>query len=221
MSNRPRRRAGRSKEEYPDDLFGPPLETIPLPDGPDEQEKGADEEEKADDQVDEQVGYCSPPKRTRWKKGGPSPNPQGRPKKQRLTRLAQLMGEQIQIDGSGEIITRREALDRVVLERAIKVGGPWRNLFEERKERDCVRRKHEAEKKERSEQSKSEDKTAKQLRQQSHAGGVLLALITKQFPGLLDTLRQLEEAGLVVRTEEGLKLTSRGNQCLRHEPLIK
>lgn len=35
----------------------------------------------ADEGTPNKVGYCSPPKETQWKKGGPSPNPKGRPKK--------------------------------------------------------------------------------------------------------------------------------------------
>ena len=35
---------------------------------------------------DQNVGYGKPPKASQWKKGGPSPNPAGRPKKAKIER---------------------------------------------------------------------------------------------------------------------------------------
>ncbi len=51
-----------------------------------------------------EVGYKKPPKGSRWQKGGPSPNPTGRPKRQEGT-IAQIIQrallEEIEIEENG------------------------------------------------------------------------------------------------------------------------
>lgn len=189
MSSKPPRRTRLSEDEYPEDLFDQPLETLPLTDGPDDNSNDAVERDK--------VGYCSPPKNTRWKKGGPSPNPRGRPRKQQSTKLVQLLGEPIQPHGSNETMTRREALDQIVLRHAINDGGPWLKLWEERKEQDSKLREREANASNRSANSNRLDEMALQVRREIHFRNVLLSFIRRHFPGVVETEQKLDSAGLM------------------------
>lgn len=210
MSNKSPQRTRLPEEEYPEDLFDQPLETLPLTLGPDDNSNDAVGQEK--------VGYCSPPKNTRWKKGGPSPNPRGRPKKQRSAKLAQLMEELIQPHGSSETMTKREALDKIVLKHAINDGGPWLKLWEDRKERDGKLRQREADVSNRNASSNRADVIALQVRQEINSRDLLLSFIRKYFPGVVETEQKLDNAGLIVRTEAGLRDTERGQHFLAFKP---
>ena len=52
--------------------------------------------------ADYEVGYCKPPEEYKWKKGCPSPNPKGRPKKVRTLK------EALQISFDKEITIKNE-----------------------------------------------------------------------------------------------------------------
>lgn len=75
-----------------------------------------------------ETGYCKPPERTRWKKGGPSPNPKGRPKRANdLVSIAARVGRKkfpISIGGRDLKITYNEAL--VLGAYKDGINGGWR-----------------------------------------------------------------------------------------------
>src|SRR5437870_5028393 len=65
---------------------------------------------------DYEVGYGKPPRNTRWKKGGPSPNPSGRPKETKdLTAIVdRIANEAVQGKGAdaGREMSSQEAIYR-------------------------------------------------------------------------------------------------------------
>lgn len=83
---------------------------------------------------DYDVGYGKPPEEFKWKKGCPSPNPQGRPKKIRTLKeaLQVSMNKEINTQNErGEIkkITCLEALASKTIADAISKDGPTRRLL--------------------------------------------------------------------------------------------
>lgn len=84
------------------------------------------------------VGPGKPPLETRWCAGQPSPNPRGRPRKRRggvLTQHMEILVE-VTVDGQKQRISRRKALDITVRNNAIRIGGKWSRLWDEREKRD-------------------------------------------------------------------------------------
>ena len=81
-----------------------------------------------------EVGYCKPPEEYKWKKGCPSPNPKGRPKKVRTLKEALQISfdKEITIKNEyGEIkkISCLEALASKTVADAISKDGPTRRLL--------------------------------------------------------------------------------------------
>lgn len=81
-----------------------------------------------------EVGYCKPPEEYKWKKGCPSPNPKGRPKKIRTLKEALQVSLSKEVNGrdeNGEIkkITCLEALATKTIADAIAKDGPTRRLL--------------------------------------------------------------------------------------------
>ena len=202
MSNRPKRTTAIPDKSVPEEMPDEPLETLPLP----EKQNG----DEADTVENGKVGYCSPPTSTRWKKGCASPNPFGRPRKQRTGRLTQMMEELVEHSGPERKLTRREALDRILRDMAIKEGGRWLRLLEERKERDQILRQEVAADRQRNGGFKPVDMVAERVRQQARLYDILYRLVLKHFPGVVETECKLLEAGVIVRTGEGYRLTDRG-----------
>ena len=84
--------------------------------------------------TDYEVGYCKPPEEYKWKKGCPSPNPKGRPKKVRTLKEALQISfdKEITIKNEyGEIkkISCLEALASKTVADAISKDGPTRRLL--------------------------------------------------------------------------------------------
>lgn len=84
--------------------------------------------------ADYEVGYCKPPEKYKWKKGCPSPNPKGRPKKVRTLKeaLQVSFNKEITIKNEyGEIkkISCLEALASKTVADAISKDGPTRRLL--------------------------------------------------------------------------------------------
>ena len=84
--------------------------------------------------ADYEVGYCKPPEEYKWKKGCPSPNPKGRPKKVRTLKEALQISfdKEITIKNEyGEIkkISCLEALASKTVADAISKDGPTRRLL--------------------------------------------------------------------------------------------
>lgn len=83
---------------------------------------------------DYEVGYGKPPAEYKWKKGCPSPNPQGRPKKIRTLKEALQVSFNKEVNTkteTGEIrkITCLEALATKTVADAISKDGPTRRLL--------------------------------------------------------------------------------------------
>ena len=81
-----------------------------------------------------EVGYGKPPKEYKWKKGCPSPNPKGRPKKIRTLKEALQVSFNKEVNGkdeNGEIkkITCLEALATKTIADAIAKDGPTRRML--------------------------------------------------------------------------------------------
>lgn len=81
-----------------------------------------------------EVGYGKPPKKYKWKKGCPSPNPKGRPKKIRTLKEALQVSFNKEVNGkdeNGEIkkITCLEALATKTIADAIAKDGPTRRML--------------------------------------------------------------------------------------------
>jgi hypothetical protein len=87
-----------------------------------------------DPTADETIGYKKPPTTSRWKKGCPSPNPRGRPKKairafsarQLNTDILSVANEEIEILVKGRVtrVSRHEALIMRIYADALK-GDPY------------------------------------------------------------------------------------------------
>jgi hypothetical protein len=62
--------------------------------------------------MDYEVGYGKPPRHTRFKKGGPSANPRGRPRKNLLASLVEGLNKKVVVTENGRRrkITVREAI---------------------------------------------------------------------------------------------------------------
>ncbi len=88
-------------------------------------------EDRKEAKGDYDIGWCKPPKRTQFKPGQ-SGNPRGRPKKNKdLTRLIQVELDTtipVQEAGRGKRITKREAIIKQLINRAIK-GDPKATQF--------------------------------------------------------------------------------------------
>ena len=81
-----------------------------------------------------EVGYCKPPEQYKWKKGCPSPNPKGRPKKIRTLKEALQVSFNKEVNGrdeNGEVkkITCLEALATKTIADAIAKDGPTRRML--------------------------------------------------------------------------------------------
>ena len=81
-----------------------------------------------------EVGYCKPPEQYKWKKGCPSPNPKGRPKKIRTLKEALQISFNKEVNGrdeNGEVkkITCLEALATKTIADAIAKDGPTRRML--------------------------------------------------------------------------------------------
>ena len=81
-----------------------------------------------------EVGYCKPPEEYKWKKGCPSPNPKGRPKKIRTLKEALQISFNKEVNGrdeNGEVkkITCLEALATKTIADAIAKDGPTRRML--------------------------------------------------------------------------------------------
>lgn len=81
-----------------------------------------------------EVGYCKPPEQYKWKKGCPSPNPKGRPKKIRTLKEALQLSFNKEVNGrdeNGEVkkITCLEALATKTIADAIAKDGPTRRML--------------------------------------------------------------------------------------------
>jgi hypothetical protein len=81
-----------------------------------------------------EIGYCKPPEEYKWKKGCPSPNPKGRPKKIRTLKEALQISFNKEVNGrdeNGEVkkITCLEALATKTIADAIAKDGPTRRML--------------------------------------------------------------------------------------------
>jgi hypothetical protein len=81
-----------------------------------------------------EIGYCKPPEEYKWKKGCPSPNPKGRPKKIRTLKEALQLSFNKEVNGrdeNGEVkkITCLEALATKTIADAIAKDGPTRRML--------------------------------------------------------------------------------------------
>ena len=81
-----------------------------------------------------EVGYKKPPKEHQWKKGDPSPNPKGRPKKSKNIKEAiqKVLGEEITTkDENGEVkkMACNDALARKIIKDSILNDGPTRRIL--------------------------------------------------------------------------------------------
>ena len=81
-----------------------------------------------------EIGYCKPPEEYKWKKGCPSPNPKGRPKKIRTLKEALQISFNKEVNGrdeNGEVkkITCLEALATKTIADAIAKDGPSRRML--------------------------------------------------------------------------------------------
>lgn len=73
------------------------------------------------DETDHPIGYCSPPKDSRFKQGT-SGNPRGRPKEQpdQWTNFIRVLNRKVAVKGSAQKITIHEALFRRLRELVLK-----------------------------------------------------------------------------------------------------
>lgn len=183
--------------DRPPDLFDEPLETLPA--------AGEGEGEEPPP-----VGYGSPPLHTRWKKGGPSPNPYGRPPKPRGGRLMEMMRQPVSIEHNGAAlqITRREALDRIVRDKAIATGGRWLRLWDQGQARDQQLRRRVDAWHERLSGDPEMSKTARRIRADSAAGDKFIQWIDTHFAGVMETHKRLLDMGAIIDTPDGIRLTN-------------
>lgn len=179
----------------PSDLFDEPLETLPA---------AGDGEGEAPPPV----GYASPPLHTRWKKGGPSPNPHGRPPKLRGGRLMEMMQQPIiaEHNGAGVQMTKREALDRIVRDLAFAKGGRWLKLWDQCQERDQQLRRRVAVWHERLATDPEMSQTARRIRAYSNMGDKLVSYMDTHFAGVMETHKRLIDIGAIIDTADGIRL---------------
>lgn len=179
-------------EKHPDDLFGGPetLETLPLSSGNEASGHAHVAGRPASEAY--KIGPGKPPLKSRWVKGAASPNPRGRPPKKKSGRVKSILDREIQVSTGGctRTITRREALDRSLRQKAIEEGGGWKALWEaqqdfDRKISERIRRSREKQ------ASLREISTATRVREQIRLSDFTFALFERVFPGLLDTMRVL------------------------------
>ena len=201
-------------EEHPVDLFDV-LETLPMPASPGEPLAGDGAG------TDPPVGYASPPVRSRWKKGGASPNPRGRPPKQVKGPLTNMMAQEIdtQVDGVQMKLTKRAVLDRILRDKAIKDGGPWLRLWDQCQARD----EHLRVRVELYRQRKDNKiaRTGQRLRADIAFRDTLFRWVERCFPGVVDVERRLLERGAIQRGANGLGLTGEahaGYAEMSHHP---
>lgn len=81
-----------------------------------------------------EVGYGKPPKQYRWKKGCPSPNPKGRPKKSKSLKEALQVAFSTEINTkteTGEVrkISCADALAKRTIADALSKDGPTRRML--------------------------------------------------------------------------------------------
>lgn len=175
-------------DERPDDLFDDvsPLETIPAAPG--------------------KVGPGHPPAHSRWKKGGPSPNPAGRPRKPSAGAMTKRMSKKMVVmrtEGGQATMTRREALDRVLRDLATRKGGKYLDLWNERKARDQrLREEREAYETQQRELKnlRTEAPTQWEFREQQNLYETewrLIQAINDVIPGSLDIHLRLRQAGAI------------------------
>ena len=169
--------------DEPEESGSEPLETLPPP--------GREGEDN-----DYKVGPGHPPLPSRWEKGGPSPNPYGRPPKAEAgpvhARLAQK--RVVTIEGVRKPLTERELLDRVVLQKAQLGNLSAMKLFAERQKVDeQIREQHAREISSR--QSAHISETSRKLAAEIRVRDALYNAIQTACPGLLDALEKLQSAG--------------------------
>lgn len=165
---------------------GTPLETIPLG-----AITGA-----AEPSSDEEVGYGKPPKSSRWRKGDPSPNPYGRPRKSSQSVFTQLM-EDVIIHPEQGTITKRQLLDLITLSLAIEKGGRWLDEWENRQARDRLLLERVKAFEELPDAEKRRWEAAAVRKADTWLQNVLRDAVDQHFPGVQDTIRQLEELGVL------------------------
>jgi hypothetical protein len=183
--------------DRPADLFDDQrLETLPMPLA----------ESEGEPPPAQRVGYGNPPAHTRWQKGGPSPNPNGRPPKRRGGKLTEMMQRIVEVDG-GRQLTRRAALDRVTREKAMTTGGNWLTLWEKREAHDRRIRERVQAFHQRLAQETPAEKSVRERERKHRAGDALYNWIEQHFAGLFDTERKLLESGVIVETSDGFALT--------------
>jgi hypothetical protein len=183
--------------DRPSDLFDEPLETLPAAGG-------------GEGEAPPPVGYANAPLHSRWKKGGPSPNPHGRPPKPRGGRLMEMMQQQVSIEqgGNARQMTRREALDRIVRDRAIAAGGRWLKLWDRCQARDQQLRQRVDAWHERLASDPEMSRTARRIRADSAAGDRLIQFIDTHFAGVMETHMRLIGMGAIIDTPDGIRLAN-------------
>lgn len=182
-----------SDDDHPEDLFGPPnpkrLETLPPPVN----------EPKQD----------GPPSPSLWQKGGPSPNPKGRPPKSRMGPVTKFLVRKItvRINGAEVWISRRETIDRRLRDDAVLKGGGYLKLWRERQARDrrleAERQEYAAEIEEHNRLEIEHPERWKRMQQarRHKIGSDFLDTVEEARPGYLDILSKLKSAGAIAFTD--------------------
>lgn len=178
-----KRPAAVTTEEFPDDMFERPLETL----SPESTIKPLTEGSA------HPVGYCNPPQEHRWKKGCRSPNPRGRPPKLLVGPFTQQMNERIDVDGYGQV-SKREALDQVVISHAITKGGRWQDLLDERQARDRALKDRVEAFREYSRETPI-SATAEKIRREAEQRQFEYDFLNQRFPGLMEAVHKLSDLG--------------------------
>lgn len=171
------------------------------------------------------VGYRSPPEHTRWKKGAASPNPRGRPAKRRGGKITALMEQKISVRTAAgkRAMTRREALDRKVIELAFRETR-FRDLWKQRQERDESLQMKRAEyerhqlaynsmREANPERAASYDK-----RREGQMRRRFLEIVFSDDPGLLESISELLQTGAVVSVAGALQMADQLRDALCESP---
>lgn len=139
------------------------------------------------------IGKGNPPSANSWKKGCPSPNPKGAPRKTPAGPYSVKLGQKIE----GSNLTMGQALDRKIRMLALQGSVRANKLLHARlaREEEIARRRAEFEEYERKKAEHAKRRPASF--EEFEAGQLFLDMLDRLRPGLLASVLEAQKLGLV------------------------